>query len=494
MKKILLAIAVLTAMHVFAQNDAVVRYANTITPASLKAKLSVIASAEMEGRETATPGQKRAAAYIENHFKNLGLLPGTSSGYQMHYPIYVDTLMDASLTINGKKFALGQDYSVEINSIPTGNWTINSVVYAGAGVVSETKDDYKGLNVKNQWVLIDDGTSAETTPVRRLGLLRRKVEQARLKGAKGVILITSDFPKKNNSLKGNMYLKKGITNAPVLSISYQAASSIFNQPVDSSADLSKIQPSALNTKTHLYVYKRAIMLESSNVIGVMPGTDKKDEYVLLTSHYDHIGKRGNDIYYGADDDGSGTTSVLQMAEAFAEAKADGYGPRRTIVFITVSGEEKGLLGSEFYSENPVFPLNKTSVDLNTDMVGRIDPNRKEGDSTNYVYVIGEDKLSSDLIKITDSVNSQYSKLEIDRRFNANDPNRYYYRSDHYNFAKKGVPIMFYFNGTHADYHRTTDTVDKINFDLMAKRVKLIFNTAWVMANRSEMLKRDIPLK
>ncbi|MBA4139678.1 MAG: M28 family peptidase [Segetibacter sp.] len=494
MRKFLIAIAVLTASPVFAQNNDAIRYSNTITPASLRTKLSVIASAEMEGRETATPGQKKAAAYIENYFRSLGLLPGTSTGYQMHYPVYVDTLMDASLIVNGKKFTLGHDYSFDITGMPTGNWIINTVIYAGTGVVSETRDDYKGLNVKNQWVLIDEGTSTETTSLRRLTVLRRKVEQARLKGAKGVILITKDFPKKSFPLKGSMYLKKTVNSVPTLSISYGIASAIFNQQVDSTADLSNIHPSVLNTKAHLSVYKRAIMLESSNVIGIMPGTDKKDEYVMLTGHYDHIGKRGNDIYYGADDDGSGTTSVIQMAEAFAQAKAEGHGPRRTIVFMTVSGEEEGLLGSQFYSENPVFPLNKTSVNLNTDMVGRIDPGRKEGDSTNYIYVIGEDKLSSDLMKITDSVNNQYIKLELDRRFNANDPNRFYYRSDHYNFAKKGVPILFYFNGTHADYHRTTDTVDKINFDLMAKRVKLVFNTAWVMANRNEMLKRDIPLR
>jgi hypothetical protein len=494
MRKFLIAIAVLTASPVFAQNNDPIRYSNTITPASLRTKLSVIASAEMEGRETATPGQKKAAAYIENYFRSLGLLPGTSTGYQMHYPVYVDTLMDASLIVNGKKFTLGHDYSFDITGMPTGNWIINTVIYAGTGVVSETRDDYKGLNVKNQWVLIDEGTSTETTSLRRLTVLRRKVEQARLKGAKGVILITKDFPKKSFPLKGSMYLKKTVNSVPTLSISYGIASAIFNQQVDSTADLSNIHPSVLNTKAHLSVYKRAIMLESSNVIGIMPGTDKKDEYVMLTGHYDHIGKRGNDIYYGADDDGSGTTSVIQMAEAFAQAKAEGHGPRRTIVFMTVSGEEEGLLGSQFYSENPVFPLNKTSVNLNTDMVGRIDPGRKEGDSTNYIYVIGEDKLSSDLMKITDSVNNQYIKLELDRRFNANDPNRFYYRSDHYNFAKKGVPILFYFNGTHADYHRTTDTVDKINFDLMAKRVKLVFNTAWVMANRNEMLKRDIPLR
>jgi Zn-dependent M28 family amino/carboxypeptidase len=184
-----------------------------------------------------------------------------------------------------------------------------------------------------------------------------------------------------------------------------------------------------------------------------------------------------------------------MAEAFAYAKANGHGPRRTVVFMTVAGEEEGLLGSEFYSDNPLFPLEKTSVNLNTDMVGRIDPKRKEGDSTNYVYVIGDDKLSSDLSKITDSANSRYSRLELDRRYNdLADPNRFYYRSDHYNFAKRGVPIIFYFNGTHPDYHRPTDTIDKINFDLMAKRVNLIFHTAWIMANRDEMLKRDIPLR
>jgi Zn-dependent M28 family amino/carboxypeptidase len=216
--------------------------------------------------------------------------------------------------------------------------------------------------------------------------------------------------------------------------------------------------------------------------------------VLITSHYDHLGRKGKEIYYGADDDGSGTTSVLQIAEAFAKAKMEGHGPRRSIVFMTVSGEEKGLLGSEFYSENPAFLLSKTSVDLNIDMVGRIDPLYK-GDSLNYLYIIGDDKLSSNLRPVTDSINKKYINLQLDRKFNdLNDPNRFYYRSDHYNFAKNGIPVIFYFNGIHADYHRPTDTVDKINFDLMAKRVKLIFYTAWEMANRNEMMVRDITLQ
>ncbi len=162
--------------------------------------------------------------------------------------------------------------------------------------------------------------------------------------------------------------------------------------------------------------------------------------------------------------------------------------------MTVSGEEKGLWGSHYYSEHPIFPLDKTTADLNIDMIGRIDPDYN-GDSLNYIYTIGDNKLSSDLQPITNTINKKYSKLQIDRKFNdPKDPNRFYYRSDHYNFARKGVPVIFYFNGTHADYHQPTDTPDKINYPLLEKRAKFIFYTAWEIANRDEMLKRDIPLE
>ena len=242
-----------------------------------------------------------------------------------------------------------------------------------------------------------------------------------------------------------------------------------------------------------YAKKRFSVL-ASNIVGYIEGTDLKDEYVVLSGHYDHLGMRNGVIYYGADDDGSGTTGVIDMAEAFMRAVKDGHRPRRTIVFLAVSGEEKGLWGSEYYSQHPVFPLEKTTVNLNTDMIGRIDPNRKYGDSTNYVYVIGNDKLSSDLDPISKSVNDKYTKLELDYKYNdPKDPERIYYRSDHYNFAKHGVPIIFYFDGIHKDYHKPSDTVDKINFDVMLKRVQYTFMTAWDMANRNDMLKRDIPL-
>jgi Zn-dependent M28 family amino/carboxypeptidase len=185
-----------------------------------------------------------------------------------------------------------------------------------------------------------------------------------------------------------------------------------------------------------------------------------------------------------------------MAQAFAKAKAAGKGPRRSILFLANSGEEKGLWGSEYYTDHPTYPLDKTTVDLNIDMIGRIDDSRKKGDSTNYVYVVGDDKLSTDLKKISETENKKYTKMELDYKFNdPNDQQRIYYRSDHFNFARKGVPIIFYYDGMlDADYHKPTDTPDKINYDVMAKRAKLVFYTAWDMANRNDMLKRDIPLK
>jgi Zn-dependent M28 family amino/carboxypeptidase len=215
---------------------------------------------------------------------------------------------------------------------------------------------------------------------------------------------------------------------------------------------------------------------------------------VISAHYDHLGKKDSVIYFGADDDGSGTVSILEIAKAFAKAKAEGKGPRRSILFLANSGEEKGLWGSAYYTDHPVYPLDKTTADLNIDMIGRIDPNRKKGDSTNYIYIVGDDKLSSDLKPISESMNTKYTKLELDYKFNdPKDPDRIYYRSDHYNFARKGVPIIFYFDGIHKDYHQPSDTPDKINYDILKKRAQLVFYTAWNFANRDDLLKRDIPL-
>jgi Zn-dependent M28 family amino/carboxypeptidase len=209
----------------------------------------------------------------------------------------------------------------------------------------------------------------------------------------------------------------------------------------------------------------------------------------MSAHYDHLGKRGESIYNGADDNGSGTTTVIEIAQAFADGVKQGIRPRRSMLFLLVTGEEKGLLGSQFYAERPIFPLEKTIVDINVDMVGRVDA--KYELNPNYIYVIGSDRLSTDLHKINESVNQEFTQLTMDYTYNSEtDPNRYYYRSDHYNFAKNGIPAIFFFNGTHADYHQASDTVEKINFDKMAFVAKHIFHLAYELANRDEMIEVD----
>ncbi len=231
------------------------------------------------------------------------------------------------------------------------------------------------------------------------------------------------------------------------------------------------------------------VLESSNVLGFLEGTDKKDEVVVITAHYDHLGFDAGEVCNGADDDGSGTVAVLELAQAFVNAKKAGKGPRRSILFMTVSGEEKGLLGSQYYTENPVYELENTICDLNIDMVGRIDDQHL---NNNYVYLIGSDKISSDLHTISEKANDDKIKMELDYTFNdENDPNRFYYRSDHYNFAKKGIPVIFYFSGTHEDYHKPTDDVDKIDFEKIEKTTRLVFYTAWEIANREKRLNINI---
>ena len=228
---------------------------------------------------------------------------------------------------------------------------------------------------------------------------------------------------------------------------------------------------------------------SENVIAFIEGNEKPHEIIVVSAHYDHLGMRNGKIYNGADDDGSGTVAILEIAEAFQNAVEKGKGPKRSILFLHVTGEEKGLLGSKYYTTFPVFPLEKTVANLNIDMIGRVDA--AHTNNPNFVYLIGSDKLSSELHKLSEEINSRFTKLELDYSFNSDDdPNRYYYRSDHYHFAKNNIPIIFYFNGTHADYHRSSDTPDKINYEILAKRTQLIFYTAWEIANRAERIVVD----
>ncbi|HYF33582.1 MAG TPA: M28 family peptidase [Chitinophagaceae bacterium] len=487
MRKSLVVICSLLSLALQAQKASNPQpYAATITAEDLKKHLYIVASKEMEGRETATEGERKAAAYIENYFRSLGLLPGNNGSYRQPFPLYQDSMTNAVLTINGQSWQIDKDFAANVNNNHPFSLMARDVLYVGNGVVDSARDAYKDVTPLGRIVLVNPGRASAN----------QYMTAAQRNGAALLLVVQPNFPR-NPSPKGNLSSSEfRLANfINTFFISEKMAEAIMG--ADWAAAKAGNAPSKHYATELSVAYNETVnKLESSNVIGYIEGSDKKDEYVFLTAHYDHNGKRGDSIiFYGADDDGSGTVSLLEMAEAFTKAKAQKKGPRRSIVFMAVSGEEKGLLGSAYYSEHPTFPLEKTTVDLNIDMIGRIDPTRKNGDSMNYVYVVGDDKLSSDLRPISEGVNSKYTKLELDYKFNdPNDRQRIYFRSDHYNFARKGVPIIFYFNGTHADYHRPTDTPDKINYDLFAKRAQFVFYTAWEMANRQDMLKRDLSLQ
>ena len=234
--------------------------------------------------------------------------------------------------------------------------------------------------------------------------------------------------------------------------------------------------------------RRGNLPESENILAFIEGSEKPEEVLVISAHYDHVGMKNGEIYNGADDDGSGTVALLEIAEAFQLAKKSGKGPKRSILFLHVTGEEHGLLGSKYYADNPIFPMANTVVDLNIDMIGRCDPGNCGKD---YVYVIGSEMLSSELKKINETANKSTTNLELNYRYDdPNDKDRLYYRSDHYNFAKNGVPVIFYFDGIHEDYHKPTDDADKIDYVALQKRAQLVFATAWEIANRKERILVD----
>jgi len=230
--------------------------------------------------------------------------------------------------------------------------------------------------------------------------------------------------------------------------------------------------------------------DSENVISYIKGSEKPNEVIIISAHHDHEGIDENgEIYNGADDNGSGTVALLEMAQAFKKAQLEGHGPKRSILFLHLTAEEIGLQGSRYYTQNPAFLLKNTVANLNIDMVGRIDKSHK--DTPNYIYLIGSDRLSTELHYISEVVNDTFFNIKLEYKYNEeNDRNRYYYRSDHYNFAKHNIPVIFYFNGEHEDYHQTTDTADKINYPLLEKRTRLIFATAWQLANQTKRIVVD----
>lgn len=479
-------------------------YAQTITEAELKEHLYVYASDEYEGRETGTPGQKKAIAYIKAQYEKLGIPAAKSDGdYFQKVPLEISKVPSGKVIVNGEDYTVGE----HIVSFSQAVEVLEDIAYVGYGIEEGDYSDYTGIDVTHKYVLVkvgeptnEDGTfklSGTTTKSLWSNIsesLSKRIALAKDKGAKGVLYLDqANYPRYKSRFdymkgadSGNMSLKEDKDGAfASLFIDLEFAKALL--PEIETDDVTKIVAAKLDFK----VESSNNEVSSENVAAILKGSEKPEEYVIISSHLDHIGVNADgEINNGADDDGSGTVALIEIAQAFKKAADAGNGPKRSVVFLHVTGEEKGLLGSQYYTDvDPILPLANTVANLNIDMIGRIDPKR-EGDR-NYIYLIGSDKLSTDLHTLSEEVNSKYMNIELDYTYNdENDPNRFYYRSDHYNFAKNNIPIIFYFNGTHDDYHRPTDTPDKINYDLLKNRSQLIFHTAWEVANRDQRVLVD----
>jgi Zn-dependent M28 family amino/carboxypeptidase len=506
--------------------SAATTFAETITATDLKKHLSILAADDMEGRETGSPGQKRAGAYIAKQFETLGLKPIAPNaagqlGYFQPFNVYQKTWGDFYVKAGGKQFNYLSDFIVNgLFSIPTE--TSYETVFVGYGISDTKYDDYAGRDIQGKAIVILEGEpktktgtslisgSAESSKWGAADSWRIKATLAKEKGAAQIFMVSATSSAEFKRLiteRGTLLSRFNrmslepaqekigavgfFTVSPEIAASLLAVkSSWLKKAAEHIAKTGKPLAGEPTGKVTLKAERKDATVQTENVLGFLEGSDKKDEIVVISSHYDHIGiSPDGQINNGADDDGSGTSSVLELAEAFAKAKAAGQGPRRSILFITVTGEEKGLFGSEYYTDHPILPLANTVCDLNIDMIGRVDDAHKA--DPKYVYLIGSDKLSSDLHSISEAANKQHVGYALDYTYNdPNDPNRFYYRSDHYNFARKKIPVIFYFTGVHEDYHKPGDDVEKIMFDKQTPIVKLVFYTAWDIANRDERIKVD----
>jgi hypothetical protein len=519
MKKQLFIIPLL-AFSVFtkAQDKTAMKYAATITKEDASKRLNILAADGMEGRETGKAGAQRAAEYIKNQFQSFGLKgPVPNTSYFQMLDLKEKSIAQRNVNVNGKSLEFLKDYYVLPGTFNDTKANYKEFVFVGYGIASDKYDDLTNADLTGKVTIVLTGEPMVEGKSLITGTTKmsdwttgrnKKLTALKAKHPAAIITLSNDMARMLNAKayfeRPSLVLGKETANENTLNLYFSkdqinSLMAVTGKNVDDLIarikETSKPVTFGFFSDLNVDIQSKMTPLEAKNVLGFMEGSDAKlkNEILVVTAHYDHIGVgEDGDVYNGADDDGSGTTGVLEIAEAFSKAKKEGKGPKRSILFMTVVGEEKGLLGSEWYSENPVFPLKNTITDLNIDMIGRVGELYKgKQDSANYIYVIGSEKLSSTLKEISEKTNKTYINMVLDYKYDEpSDPNRFYYRSDHYNFAKHGIPIIFYFNGVHEDYHKKTDEVKKINFSLLTKRAQLVFYTAWELANRAERPKVD----
>ena len=530
--------------------DLIQKYQSTITASELAGHLYFFASDYFEGRETTTRGQKFAAEYLAAEYRKMGLEPkgndksdvSSPESYMQSFNVYGNRFQSSSLTANaGSSTLFSGTFSPDSHDdemlLVFGNVADVEapLVFGGYGIsdddlgfneLSAMADG--GIDASQAWVMLLNGEPMKNAEESLLptedgkasawsGNQNTKLRAFMSSGSmpKGFILVGDVGPGVDETISeraaraasrqdavGSLSLEEGSNSRPfppIYMVSTQVANQMLAPSGRSVADLEKAI--AADLKPDVFTVE-GVTLSSSlanesfaasteNVVAYIEGSDPvlKDEVVVFSSHYDHIGMRDagdeDGINNGADDDGSGTVTLLEIAEAFMDAKHDGVGPRRSLIFLNVTGEEKGLLGSAHYADSdPRHPLDKTVTNLNIDMIGRFDPTHP-GEDNDYVYIIGSNMISQELHDINDWANTSTGiGLDLNERFNSrDDPNRFYARSDHWNFGKHGIPFIFYFTGTHEDYHGVGDEAHKIEYDRMARIGQLIFATGWRVANQ-----------
>jgi hypothetical protein len=509
-----------------------VEFRTQITPQFLQQHLEVIAHDSLEGRATGSDKIEVAANYIADFYSEIGFTPmGDDGTYFQNYRLnaeYTDSLVYQTFRVNGAD-TLKYKHSVE-SPEATGDFIRmfggsvpqeGDVVFAGFGV-NDAERGVQHLNredVQGNWVLIfeeiphvvegDTLVNPNITGNSRLRTILIEMDAA------GILLVSdysqsefqelADMSSDLMSQPSNIslaYLEqneqsgfpKGFLQiSPSMAATYLGLSSA-DELDQTKADLVQEITDFSTQKTDFYLeytpYDGPGHMDAENVIAYFEGADPdmKDEAVVLMAHYDHVGvgapdESGDGLYNGADDNGSGTTALMSIANALNEAKNQGYQPRRSILFLHVSGEENGLLGSRYYSDHPVIPIENTVTNFNADMIGRSDPENIQKGDTDYVYLIGGEIISSELDSLVQSANNLSVNMRLDRKYNdLQDSNQFYRRSDHWNFGRFGVPFVFFFTGVHEDYHRPSDTIDKINFEKLSRVSQLIYTSTIKVAN------------
>jgi hypothetical protein len=509
---------------------AAARFGNVegITAKQLRDYLTFIASDELEGRDTPSRGLDIAAMYIAQHLASWGIKPAGDNGtYFQKFPLKRSRIkaQETRLEFNGISYSYGHDLlsSMTPSSVPASN-----LVFAGNGWVIKSKniDPYQGIDVRDKVVIVVNSLPKGVTFADLKGKPGEDWSSpplyAQNHGARAVIafanfggLASWEAIRWGQTEKGvvefgvpeNKITVPTVTVTPkVLAALFQgekaSASSLFTKTIMGDAlESFDLKP---EKRVSLNVALASETVYTQNVVGVLEGSDTvlKNEYVAVGAHYDHVGMNpfwaGEDkIWNGADDDGSGTVSVMAIAEAMSK----GTRPKRSILFIWHAGEEKGLWGSEYFTNNPTVPIGNVIAELNIDMIGRYQnpgdenhPQNKNLPKQGEVFVIGSKMMSTELGDTSEAVNKAYLNLSLNYKYDdPNDPEQFFFRSDHFNYAKKGVPIIFYMDGSHADYHQPSDSIEKINFEQMERVARTIMATGWELANRPVRPKVDKPL-